>query len=297
MTSELLPGDLISFSAGDRSVDDCAFRIIRQGDDRLMQVIQHFPHLQSVLQTTPLIVNCYPAFLGRFASAVTCDTYLRHATFQRSLLLACKKAMPTIILGQPLVLADLLLCHVAKQLSLPSALVICVGGYFCPKSLETHIRAVLTQNHISHVFLHAYGVAEVDFAVFVGERTCNIHPLYRHVAPHVEYRTGPLGLELRLFSSDDGWHSTGDLAENKWGGIEIVPGNRLAPEVHAALEAWTGEDWTRRTGYIARGCDGLAFQLRQQCSDVIDSSYEIDYWAFCRRFSRSFPEKPDWSLR
>ena len=293
----LAPGDVISFSAGDRPSGDCDFRTIRPGNDRLAQVLQRMPQLQEAFLRVPLVVNCYPASLGNFASAVTCDTYQRPSIFHRALLLAASRQMTAVVLGQPLLVAELLLQHVSRQLALPDPLIVCVGGYFCPCSLESFLRRLLDRKGVVHYFLHAYGVAEVDFAIFVGERNSGSQPLFHHVANHVEVRMESTGLQLgRSPVSVHGWHETGDFAEAQSEGLSIIPGKRLHPEARDVLESWSDGDWCRRTGYIASDCGKTRFQLRTCAQVVSNSPEEVEYYEYLRLFGRSFPEKPDWSF-
>ena len=291
----LLAGDIISFSAGDNAGDPRKFRCIRAGEDRLANVVRHFPKLTAILRTTPIIVNCYPATLGAFPSATICDTYLRQSAFSRALDLCFLEAQPSIVLGQPLALAHLLFHHISNNGTIPQNIIICVGGYYCPASLETFLQHILEAAGCRSLLFHAYGTAEVDFAVFVGEREFPDRRVsYVHVAPHVVYQINRNELELRRID-DDVFHGTGDLAAcDENGRLSIQPGPRLDAQVVELLESWTDEDWQCRTGYLHRLRDNsLLFQLRRHVTPRDNS--EVKFGVFQDEFEGSFLDKPDWS--
>ncbi len=59
-----------------------------------------------------LLINAYPAALGAFPSAITVDAYLSPRVFTRAVQLGSAGNFPTIIIGQPLFLADALQRHI-----------------------------------------------------------------------------------------------------------------------------------------------------------------------------------------
>lgn len=146
-----------------------------------------------------------------------------------------------------------------------------------------------------HAFLHAYGLAEVDFAVFIGERRGDTQLLYRPVASHVEYRIVDHELRLRVKGTETPWHCTGDFADDDACGLRISPGRRLSTDILSQLENWGAPEWARRTGYLARDGDGVIYQLRAVIDDPTSLPSDINYWEFCRRFRVSFLDKPNWS--
>jgi len=293
----LRAGDVISFSAGQDAGDPRKFRCIHNsGEDRLANVVCHFPKLASVLQTVPMIVNCYPAALGAFPSAAICDTYVRQSAFSRALDLCDLEEQTAIILGQPLAVANLLFHHMVNQGTMPQNAIICVGGYYCPSSLEKFIQRILEELECSSQFFHAYGMAEVDFAIFVGERVLpHGRVSYIHVAPHVLYQTNGNELQLRRID-DDVFHGTGDHGEfDENGRLAIRSGRRLDSRIVELLESWTQEDWERKTGYLRCLPDeSLRFQLRKGVTT--SSVSEVKFGAFQDEFEGSFLDKPDWSV-
>jgi hypothetical protein len=299
MRKQLRPlraGEVISFSAGNNAGDPRKFRRVYGGEDRLANVLRHFPKLASVLQAGPVIINCYPATLGAFPSAAVCDTYLRQSTFSRALELCSLEEQPAILLGQPLAVADLLFHHISSHGTMPQNAIICVGGYYCPASLETFLQRTLEAAGCHGLFFHAYGTAEVDFAVFVGERNSPRRRIcYTHVAPHVVYRMNETELELRRID-DDVFHGTGDHAVcNDDGRLSIRAGRRLDPQIAELLESWTNEDWRRKTGYLFRCSDnGFHFQLRKGVTQR--SAAEVKFGVFQDEAVGSFLDKPDWSI-
>jgi hypothetical protein len=292
----LRASDVISFSAGFDTEGPIKFRLVRSSEDRLADVVSRFPKLHSAFQTTPIIINCYPAPLGAFPSAVFCDTYLRQSAFSRAMKLCSMEKCPAVILGQPLAVADLLFHHVNTGGTLPRDSIICVGGYYCPQSLETYIQRFPEELGWRFGFFHAYGVAEVDFAVFVGERPpTSRHIIYWHVAPSVVYRLTGDELELRRIN-DESFIPTGDRATPEGdGSIAIQCGKRLDSQVVELLESWTHKEWCRRTGYLGLSSDGtIRFQLRKGETPRNDS--ELKFGAFQDLFSVSWLDKPDWSI-
>lgn len=153
-TQALNPGDVLSYSAGSTQTGPFGFRKLRPSAERpdrvpsrgrmLDTAAQRWPELLEALgDGTILFINAYPASVGTFDFGITVDTYLSPRVLTRS---------PTILLGQPLFVADALLRHVAAGYPLPETLMLWVGGYALPRSLE-RMRESLLAPHVDKLLI------------------------------------------------------------------------------------------------------------------------------------------------
>lgn len=294
---ELAPGT-VSFSAGSSDIGDMKFRYLPDADNRVRQAGGLlFPDRPDLFEGA-VVVSTYPASLGRFDDMVFVDSYLRPATFFKGLELARQAGRTVVCIGQPLVLADRLYSYTMNGGRHGGAVVIGVGGYYCPQSLENFlVRGVKSAGASAVHTVHAYGAAEIEFACLVGVRrpgSDRIH--YRVAVPgiSVERRDGRLVLHK---STTDGPITavTEDDVELTDQGIFITPGlARLAADVRTTLESADDVFWRRRTGYVARDGDRLVWQLRIE--EVPEFNDDMEHYDFCRQTGMGWAEKPNWSV-
>jgi hypothetical protein len=295
-TIKLSRGDVLSYSSGTASRDPYGFRVARPGGDLLELLRGRWPELlRDFGERLPLVINAYPAGLGSFASAVFVDSYLSHATASRALELASREGMPVVLLGQPLFVADLLLVHTSRQLPLPDALLLGLGGYTTPRSLEDCLRALCAAHGARLSLFHGYGVAEVDAACLIAVRRSESGALlYEKRGPDVVVTLRDNELLLARGESARPF-ATGDRARLQGEALVIWNDTRLAPAVSALLESWTHEDWHRRTGYLRHGAE-LRVQLRTGVAPDPRCQFEVGFEDFARECGHAWLLKPRWSV-
>lgn len=296
LQKSLSTGGILSFSA--RSTDPLKFRRVCNAEsDRLSSLAASFPQLAQfcVGKHPPIVVNHYPAALGPLTSAVVIDTFMRQVNFSRALHLSNILNRACIVLGQPLALGDFILKHLKEKKPLPNQMVLGSGGYTCPKSLEAYICGILQEVFVDHIFLHGYGVAEVEYGVFAGQRSAEDGVIrYRHIAKEIKWKTERNLLYLQKKDEAD-WFCTNDHAFVEGDSLIIRNGeSRLASVVMKELESWAPAMWRRRTGYLCYNQKKFIFQCREGVSTIgVD---ECEYFDFCRNTGMSFLNKPDWQL-
>lgn len=200
-SSALTPGSVLSYSSGSGSRDPYGFRVLQPGGNLLALIRSMFPEKVSGFGgRTPIVINAYPASIGTFPFGVLVDSYLSHVTISRAMELARAEGLPVMLLGQPLFLADALLLHLAESRPLPDALLLGVGGYPMPRSLELLIDQTCSEGGTRASIIFGYGVAEVDSACLIaGSRNAEGDLLYRARGSDVEvnFRGSDLLLSLR----------------------------------------------------------------------------------------------------
>lgn len=299
MAQRLQAGDTVCYSAGSRQQGPDGYRVMKAAEQgSWLSLVERLPALQAVLggPRPPLVINAYPATFSPFDFAVFTDTYLSHRTCSRALQLAAAEGHPAILLGQPLFVADALLAHLRVARVLPRPLVLVMGGYVLPLSLETMIAEACRELSVEPLFIHAYGVAEVGPACLVGlERNENGQVLYQPRSAQVKVEIGNddeilLTLDgpggVRRFKTGDRCAPCGDERYVVWN-----PPERANPAILGHLETWTAADWQRRTGYLRHG-DPVRVQLRSWCSPARPG--EIEHFEFSREFGGPWLEKPMW---
>lgn len=297
MKQPLQLGDTISFSAGSQHLSPSSFRVIRPDKNRIVEAAAHYPTLAAILRTQPLmVINCYPATLGHFPNTVFVDTYLRCKNLSRALLLAQESGLSACILGQPLLVAELLREHASQALAFPTSLLLGLGGYYCPLSLEAFLLDLLGQQAVQTTIFHAYGMAEADFACLLGQRTDLTHQEvpYKAITSHVKAECRETILHL-IVEEDHTTRvlSTGDLAQENNGTFYIQNAqDRLSTEIKDLLESWTHLDWLRYTGHLHKENNSLLLQLRQGATKQQET--EVDFFSFCERYAMDWAEKPTW---
>ncbi len=306
--ANLVPGDVLSYSAGSTQTGPDGFRKLRPATGsprkpsrgRMLDVAaSRWPELLEFLgDDSILFINAYPASVGTFDFGITVDTYLSPRVLTRALQLGRVAGHPTILLGQPLFVADALLRHVAAGHSLPETLMIWVGGYTMPRALERMLETSIAPHVDELLIIQYFGAAEVDAGCLVArDRNADGELIY---LPRDDVRVEVDGERLLLtLLAPDGTpiierFATGDLARSCRDGWTIRNPKRLHPRVEAALESWSESDWRRRTGYVRRDGDTIWIQLREGESPRIDEPTELGFFEFASRFSFSWLDKPTW---
>lgn len=294
---DLYPGDVLSYSAGSTQTGPDGFRKVRGGGNLLAPAARLFPELMSVLAGPPaLLINAYPATTGTYAPGITVDSYMSPRIVSRALQLGAVEQRPVILAAQPLFAADALLRHIAAGFQLPASMLLCVGGYVLPRSLEQLLREELAPRLRALAILQLYGAAEVDAACLIGRDRDADGALLYHPRPDVE--PSLLGEELLLtLRAADGapvieGFRTGDSARQTPRGWLIWNDRRLHPEVARELASWSVADWRRRTGYVRRDGETIWVQLR--AGETPLTAQELEHFEFARRFGFSWLEKPNW---
>lgn len=292
----LQAGTELSFSAGRSDLDPSAHRVV-QGTNKLGAVVRHFPGLTELLgQLPPIVIGAYPATLGRFPGAITIETWLREENVSRALLLAAAEGHTPVLIGQPLYVADALMRFARRGLGFPKRMVISLGGYFCPRSLQAAIEQMLRDSGVRHAIVHGYGTAEVDFACLVG--------VHRNAAGDVQYHLIADDVQIAVHDEQlflgtaDGRRSiaTGDRATPGPGGWTIRSGlSRLADDVRDELESWDHALWQRRTGYLLQEGGVRSWQLREGLAEC--GPDELEMWDYCRHRGYCWLHKPGWGSR
>ncbi len=300
--SKLRPGDILSYSAGSTQTTPDGYRIAhRDGSGRGVDLVAalraRWPDLKSLGRTPLLFINAYPAYVGDFKQGVQIDTYLRPRTADRALALAAQEELTAVLLVQPLFAGELLLSERAQPHPLPGSLVLWVGGYTLPASLQRSLTKAAKQRGCALDIIQFYGAAEVDAGCLIG----------RHVDDNGRVIYVPRGEDIRIELRDnviflqrqDGsgaWSApfdTGDQARYHAGGLVLIPNpDRIAPDVWSELEGWTFQQWRRRTGYLEVTTEGLRWQLREGYAAA--EPRELSFHEFCHRTGMSWLTKPRW---
>lgn len=251
---ELEPGDVLSYSAGSTQTGPFGFRKLRGIGNLLDAAARRWPDLVEALgEGTILFINAYPA-VCTFAAGITVDTYLSPRVLTRALQLGRVGDHPTLLLGQPLFVADAFLAHLAAGRTLPAALMLCAGGYVMPRSLERMLESLLTPHVETLLVVHYFGAAEVDGGCLMARERNARGELVYYPRDDVVVELDGDELLLSLLSPSGRPTSepfrTGDRANRSGDGWVIHNPERLHPEVRDTLESWNDADWRRRT---ARG--------------------------------------------
>ncbi|PKL75125.1 MAG: hypothetical protein CVV27_17005, partial [Candidatus Melainabacteria bacterium HGW-Melainabacteria-1] len=245
----------------------------------------------------PIVINAYPAHIGTFEFGIFVDTYLSSKIALRALQLAAQQERTALLLGQPLFVAEILYRAIESQCPLPRSIVVAAGGYFMPASLQRALTDALRSRNINLLFVHCYGIAEVDAACLVGlDRTDAGDILFFERGPDiiVTLEDGRLLLTRKNLMGADivSKVSTGDQSIAYQDAYLIQPAsNRLAKAVRESLESWDMATWERRTGYMYFGRRPY-YQLREGCSP--QSEEELTHFSFAEKFGFSWLNKPDW---
>ncbi len=298
--SRLVPGSVISYSAGSNQFDPDGYRILRFGTSVLDTVARRWPQLLAPLGVRlPMLINLYPAPTGPFEAGVLVDTYLSVRTACRALRLAATEGMAVILVGQPLLLTEALLRYARGGWGWPTGVVLATGGYPMPRSLEAFIRSIVCTKVGKMPILFLFGAAEVDAGCLVGvERAGSGEVLYHVRGPDVVVEMDGDALLLSVLGPDGTLATppfrTGDRVTPHGDGFIITNPRRFSSDVLAELELWSEPEWSRRTGYLDReAAGGFVAQLRAGIAQPAPD--EMEYYDFARRTELDWARKPRWS--
>lgn len=297
-TVDLEAGDVISYSAGSTQSGPMGFRKLRPRPGLLGAAIARWPELGEALgDRTPMLINAYPAAVGAMTGGISVDTYLSPRVMTRALQLGAMIDAPTIVCGQPLLLASALLAHVEAERALPRTLMLMVGGYDTPRSLERMLGATLSPRVERLLMVYGYGAAEVDAGCMMARERDDAGRLIYYPRDDVEPELEGDALRLTLRGPRGEAvverFATGEHATRvEGGGYVLWNDERLHPVVRRALESWSDDDWRRRTGYVRREGEVVRIQLRPGQSPR--DELERDHWDFGREYGFSWLDKPYW---
>jgi hypothetical protein len=290
-------GCTISFSAGTSGPEATRYRIVsNSGAARLLALLARFPELGSFFSSPPIVLNAYPATFTPPPNVVFLDSYGRWQTFASGLALAARHELPAAIISTPLAAAHLLLAVIDRQTPLPRNILLFLGGYYCPGSLERFLVNLLGTAGAKATVVHLYGVAEIDAGLLAAKRdTPDSDLVYYSIDPDWQPRIEDGLLRFRRVSGACAELPTDDPATADGDGFRLgVPSPRLAGDIHALLESFTFEDWRRRTGFLGRSRSGIAIQCRPTIAPNHDHS-EVEYYDFSRSCSHCWLDKPGWA--
>ncbi len=296
---KISPGDVLSYSSGSVNRDPYGFRITQKGGNLLGLLQSRWPALVDRFNgRMPIVINSYPAHIGSFDFGVLVDSYLSYTTASRALHYAHEEKLPVMLLGQSLYLAHLIFQHTRDGHPLPDTIMMGVGGYTTPRSLENALREVCARHGVHMTMLHGYGVAEVDAAVLLAvERTEKGELIYERRSPDVEVHFVGTNLLLSLKAPDGSYiierFPTGDQGRPYGEHFNIWNPERLNPQVEMLLEGWSFEDWQRRTGYVHYG-NQLRLQLRKR--EEPRSPIESEFYDYARSYGHNWLFKPQWNV-
>ena len=297
-SDNLQPGDVLSYSAGSSQAGPDGYRRQSGGGNVMDAMAQRWPEIPRALgERPPLLINAYPASLGTFPFGILVDSYLSPKTVSRALQLAAREELPAIVMSQPLILVDVLLHHLAGPGATPDTLLLVLGGYVMPQSLETMLRDALAGVCEDVFIVHAYGVAAVDAAcLLASERDAAGRLIYYRRSEDVIVESDDGQLVIGLRPGDDRpeqvSHATGDGVGACGEGYVITPApERGSLETLALFESWSSDEWRRRTGFIARE-PALRIQLRDGIAP--NTPAELGFYDFGAAFGFSWLNKPNW---
>lgn len=289
-------GRQFSYQKSEEELDIDKFRVIKQRPSIFQAILERYPALGKFFKPTMMIINAYPASIGKFEEGVLIDSYLYPPTISRGLILAKQQNCQVVLTGQPLFLADVLTKHIEAGFSLPSHLVLALGGYPLSSSLERYFKHLLQS--ITYETLMFYGVSEVDAGcLYSKERNAqgeNIYYTRKDVV--ITIIDGMLHLQLQ---EEDGMYpsqpfNTGDEAKQLEDGSLLIGYGKLLQEksYEVLFKDWGVQDWQRKTGYIHVINEKKVFQTRQGISP--EKSDEIEFHEFARISGYSWLNKPKW---
>ncbi|HEV2613858.1 MAG TPA: hypothetical protein VGV92_04015 [Gammaproteobacteria bacterium] len=292
------PGNVLVFSAGSKELNPDKHRVLHPSDDSFMTYAKHFPMLYKFVSLFKpiMLISCYPSTIGIFPHVIFTDTYLRFPNFARALMLAQKKGYTAVIVGQPLVVLDMLVQYKKQAHPFPRHLIIGIGGYYCPISLEKTLNTIVGNKHKISCVLHGYGTGESEFNSLVGIRHATQDIIYKPISNRLQpvIKEGKLWLQNKTKKLD---YETGDHATLTSDGRIIIqnPPERLSPDIPDFLNQWTESDWLRRTGFITKQQDNFIMQLRQGVQPESNNNItELDFYAYANQFPFSWLDKPSW---
>jgi hypothetical protein len=283
---------ILSFSAGPSRPDDRAYRLVTvSAAQRLDRLARLCPEVGPIDPARLMVINAYPASTILPTDVLFVDTYLRPATFVRALEYAGRHEALPVLIAQPLMAARLLL--EARTSRALSRLVILLGGYPCPLTLERWLAGRAREAGMAATIAHLFGVAEIEAGLLAGRRAPDGLVHYQPFAAGYTPRLDEAG-RLAFARSDGACLRTEDFARSTGRTWLLTPNpRRYDQSVLAAFETWSAGDWTRRTGFVRYASESPVWQLRPGHDPEVRG--EMEHFAFARSTGMSWLDKPDWS--
>ncbi len=291
----------LCYSSGVQSKDPYSFRILKaqQTTEEESSALQGSAmDILAGQKKLPVVIIAYPARMMAPFPCIRIETYLSLSVFTRALNYAALEGALTLVAAQPLFLADALTQILAQgaENPLPKTLLMTLGGYPLPLSLETYMASLLEPfSHVS--FIMAYGMAEVDAGLLVSlGRDEHGRHVFSPRSEEIRYKVGPDGRLMIGLGAEKPLFDTGDYAEELGDSRLVIAPNpkRYAEDILRLLETWDNDTWRRRTGFLVRSGDSQPrFQLRKGIAPL--SKDDVEFWDFCRMTDFCWTKKPDWS--
>lgn len=298
MTSRLVNGTRISYSAGTTNLDPNRFRCIAENEDIIREVLELDQKLRSIVadDKSPILINAYPSDLGiqNFPHGIFVETFCNVDTCLRALQLAALEDRNAIVVGQPIFIAEVFWKAELLGLAMPGQIVVIGGGYYFPLSLEQYIQNSHSKSNF--YFVSFYGVAEIQSGLlFSNRRTDSGHQLFVPRSPRISIVEVGAGFAfvLKDKSGQESIYPCEDKFEFRSDGILLANRNNLSVSTQQSLESWNGDCWARRTGRRLVTEMGEYWQLRENMETP--SSDELPFYTFFERSKQSHFHKPHWS--
>lgn len=301
-----LDGCAISFSAGTLCPNPTKWRVVSaNGSRKLLHVLERFPELQPFFVGLPVLINAYPAMFNPPAKVVFIDSYGRWQTVCAALNFAANHGLPCIITSMPLTAAELLPRAIQEKTPLPARILLLLGDYHCPASLESFLVDLLRRAGVDVSVLHLYGLGEIESGLLGGRRVTGSSEIaFQSIDPDWLPLLSDEFLAFQYLSEPKCLVTTDDPCEVSGEAIHLsFPNHRLSKATHDLLESWSEDDWIRRTGYVH--LEGFKFILQCRpnimpkkgeagCTNDLQTTQEYECFEFCRSFGQSRFDKPQW---
>ncbi|MCX7361236.1 MAG: thermostable hemolysin [Alphaproteobacteria bacterium] len=283
----------LTYSAGSRSRDPSKYRIVTPIEGLLSSIMQHAPDLIDIVEKAPpLVIQVYPATLDVRKVGPRLDTYCHIPTAIRALQLAVHRSRAALFCTTPLLAARVLLEYAERHSSFPPHMLMAVGGYPLPLSLERTLQNLVRERGSTFDVVQFFGQAEIDAAcLFSLKRDPSGRPLY-HPRLGVALTKSNGVVEVRLSAQGKSVTFDDEITPGPDGAL-IENASRWTPEVMSELEGWSDGEWRRRTGFLHMRPNETVFQLRE--GEEKKGAQEMEFYDYSRRFRMNWLEKPDWS--
>lgn len=310
MNAHLLPfplvGCAISFSAGTLSPNPSKWRVVSSnGSRKSLYLLKRFPDLDPFLAGLPVLINAYPAMFNPPAKVVFIDSYGRWQTICAALHLAASHSLSCIITSMPLTVAELLLRVIQEKTPPPSRILLLLGGYYCPNSLECFLVDLLRRAGVDVSVLHLYGIGEIESGLLGGRRGKGSSEIaFKSIDPDWHPVLSGRFLAFQNLTEPNRIETTDDPCEISGDAVHLsFPNHRLSKATHELFESWSENNWIRRTGYVHSDGSKFILQCRPNiiprkgeagCANDLRMTEECQCFEFCHRFGQSRFDKPQW---
>lgn len=288
---ELSPDAILSYSAGSGSRDPFGYRVVKPVDGLFSAIARYAPALiGQILKAPPLVVQAYPATLSLGPIGPKVDTYLHAPTASRALSLASATDRCALMCTTPLHAARIVALHQSLMEQFPKRLILAIGGYPLPISLERALQQWCSNQSIELNIIQFYGQAEIDAAcLFSLKRDTAGEPIYHPRDGVTLSRLDDAQIEIRV---NEHVYQFEDSITEVDGGFRINNSDRWSARTLQELNKWSSSDWSRRTGFVRHSESGTWIQVRENASPKAPN--ELDFYEYARQFKMDWWQKPDW---